>query len=70
TIADPAERARLFGQDDHVRNYGRDYVDRLREAGFDVSVILPGDFMTGEEIVRMGITPAAGEIYLCSKRAA
>jgi len=67
TIVDPAERARLFGQDDHVRNYGRDYVDQLREAGFDVSVILPGDFMTGEEIVRMGITQAAGEIYLCRK---
>jgi len=30
-------------------------------------VILPGDFMTGEEIVRMGITQAAGEIYLCRK---
>lgn len=69
TIVDPEARTRLFGQDDHVRNYGRDYVDRLSEAGFDVSVIFPGDFMTGEEIVRMGITPAAGEIFLCSKRA-
>lgn len=69
SITDPAERARLFGQEDHVRNYGRDYVDRLREAGFEVTVILPEDFMTKEEIVRMGITKAAGEIYLCNKRA-
>lgn len=67
SITDPAERARLFGQEDHVRNYGRDYVDRLRNAGFQVKVIFPEDFMTGEEIIRMGITKAAGEIYLCKK---
>jgi SAM-dependent methyltransferase len=34
TVNDPAERLRLFGQDDHVRVYGRDYYHRLREAGF------------------------------------
>lgn len=38
TITDPDERARLFGHPNHVRVYGRDYPDRLREAGFDVSV--------------------------------
>ena len=68
SITDPAKRAKLFGQEDHVRNYGRDYVDRLREAGFEVTVMLPEDFMTEEEIVRMGITKVAGEIYLCNKR--
>lgn len=67
SITDPAERARLFGQEDHVRNYGRDYEDRLREAGFEVTVMLPEDFMTRDEIVRMGITKAAGEIYFCNK---
>ena len=36
TITDPAERTRLFGQYDHRRVYGRDYDDRLREAGFEV----------------------------------
>lgn len=36
-IDDPAERARRYGQDDHVRLYGRDYPDRLREAGFEVT---------------------------------
>ena len=36
SIKDPKERERLFGQDDHVRKYGHDYVDRLKEAGFIV----------------------------------
>lgn len=39
SITDPAERTRLFGQYDHRRVYGRDYVDRLREAGFEAADI-------------------------------
>jgi SAM-dependent methyltransferase len=31
------ERRNLFGQDDHLRVYGRDYIDRLSEAGFYVT---------------------------------
>lgn len=67
SVTDPAERARLFGQDDHVRAYGPDYVDRLEEAGFNVRVTRPADFLRVREIARMGITPAAGEIYCCTK---
>lgn len=37
-VTDPSERTVRFGQDDHVRLYGKDYFDRLREAGFDVTV--------------------------------
>ena len=36
TITDPKERARIFGQYDHVRVYGRDYFDKLRSVGFRV----------------------------------
>jgi len=36
TVTDPQERLRLFNQIDHVRIYGRDYVDRLEGAGFMV----------------------------------
>jgi len=39
SITDPDERRRLFGQDDHVRTYGWDYLDRLRSAGFEVEVV-------------------------------
>ena len=38
SIAEPSERARLFGQNDHVRIYGQDYPSRLREEGFDVRI--------------------------------
>ncbi|MBN9283970.1 MULTISPECIES: class I SAM-dependent methyltransferase [Flavobacterium] len=36
SITDPKERARIFGQYDHVRVYGRDYFDKLRNIGFTV----------------------------------
>lgn len=32
-------RERLFGQWDHVRQYGQDLCDRMHDAGFDTSVI-------------------------------
>lgn len=35
-VTDPAERVRRFGQDDHVRLYGRDFVPRVEAAGFRV----------------------------------
>lgn len=38
TITDPAERARLYWQHDHVRLYGLDLADRLAEAGLQVTV--------------------------------
>ncbi|RTY87529.1 class I SAM-dependent methyltransferase [Flavobacterium sp. GT3R68] len=36
SITDQKERARIFGQYDHVRIYGRDYFDKLRSIGFTV----------------------------------
>ncbi len=39
TITDPAERTRIFGQYDHRRIYGADYVERLRRAGFEARQI-------------------------------
>jgi SAM-dependent methyltransferase len=41
SVTEPVERDRRFGQHDHVRRYGWDYVDRLREAGFSVEVARP-----------------------------
>jgi SAM-dependent methyltransferase len=39
SITDKKERAKIFGQYDHVRVYGRDYFDRLRAANFKVDEI-------------------------------
>ncbi len=37
SITDPLEREKAFGQDDHVRMYGRDYGKRLQKGGFEVT---------------------------------
>jgi SAM-dependent methyltransferase len=39
SITDRKERARIFGQYDHVRVYGMDYFDRLAQVGFEVKAI-------------------------------
>ena len=44
TITDKKERAKIFGQYDHVRIYGLDYFDRLRKAGFTVDAV---DYTSG-----------------------
>jgi predicted SAM-dependent methyltransferase len=36
TIISPQEREKHFGQKNHVRIYGKDYTQRLKEAGFTV----------------------------------
>jgi predicted SAM-dependent methyltransferase len=36
SITNQKERAKIFGQYDHVRIYGRDYFDKLRNIGFTV----------------------------------
>lgn len=39
SITDRKERAKIFGQYDHVRVYGRDYFDKLQNIGFEVQAI-------------------------------
>lgn len=67
SIVDPVERLKVFGHKDHVRRYGPDYVDRLREAGFSVEITKVNDLVQSDEAVIMGLTPASGEIYYCTK---
>ena len=68
SIVDPKERLKAFGQEDHVRRYGLDYVERLRDSGFTVEIIKVGDLANNDEAIRMGLTPASGEIYYCTKQ--
>jgi SAM-dependent methyltransferase len=66
-VTDPSERLRRFGQEDHVRRYGPDYEDRLREAGFEVVVTEVSDLVGSEAAARMGLTHGAGNIYHCRR---
>lgn len=67
SIVEPKERLKAFGQEDHVRCYGKDYFERLRDSGFEVRIIKVDDVAAGYEAVKMGLTRASGEIYFCTK---
>jgi SAM-dependent methyltransferase len=66
-IVDPNERARVYGQWDHVRAYGSDYPDRLREAGFAVTIFLAIDILSPRRIVQWGIDTTEEPIFYCQK---
>ena len=62
TITDRKERARIFGQYDHVRIYGRDYFDKLRSIGFtveevDYTSILPKEAVEKYRLAKGEIIP-------------
>lgn len=66
SITSREERARIFGQYDHVRVYGRDYFDKLRSIGFVVEEVEYASQLTSEEIERYRL--AKGEIIpVCKK---
>lgn len=50
TITDPSQRAKIFGQYDHVRVYGRDYFQKLRSVGFKVEEVDYTASLSGELI--------------------
>lgn len=57
SITSAAERRRHFGQHDHVRLYGADYPDRLRESGFEVTTTQVTSSFAPGEIQRCGLDP-------------
>ncbi len=66
SITNPSERARIFGQYDHVRVYGRDYFDKLRNIGFKVEEVDYTKQLAPEEVDRYRLTK--GEIIpVCHK---
>ena len=66
SITDPEERTLIFGQYDHRRVYGRDYADRLREAGFEVEDLNYAAILTAEERERYALPK--DHLYIVRKR--
>lgn len=65
-ITDKKERAKIFGQYDHVRIYGRDYFNKLRSIGFSVKEVDLTKDLSLQEIDRYRL--AEGEILpVCTK---
>jgi SAM-dependent methyltransferase len=66
SITTPQDRLEAFGQADHVRLYGLDVEERLRESGFKVETILVRNF-DPRTIGRHGLNHATtGELFLCT----
>jgi SAM-dependent methyltransferase len=66
TITDPKERAKIFGQYDHVRVYGMDYFEKLAEIGFKVQAVDYTKTLSNKEIEEFCL--AKGELLpVCKK---
>jgi SAM-dependent methyltransferase len=66
TIIDPKERAKIFGQYDHVRIYGLDYFDKLRSIGFQVEEVKYTEAISSDLVQKYCL--AKGEIIpVCYK---
>ena len=66
TITDKKERAKIFGQYDHVRIYGRDYFEKLRSIGFNVEEVDYTATLSEEDITKYCL--AKGEIIPVVKK--
>jgi SAM-dependent methyltransferase len=72
SLRSAAERLAAFGQDDHVRVYGRDFRERVERAGFAVEIVRPGLALDPGLRSRYGILDPeasfrADDIYVCTK---
>jgi Methyltransferase domain len=71
-VTGPEDRLREFGQEDHVRLYGRDFADRLTAAGFEVSMRQYADELDPSERSRYALRDGGGtgirgaDIYQCT----
>lgn len=66
SIIDPAARLIAFGQHDHVRVYGSDYINRLISAGFDVNAKDYVARFTENEIFKYGFMKDE-MLFYCTK---
>lgn len=67
SVTDPEKRRRLFGSRNHVRQYGEDYKDRLRAAGFEVREYPASEVVDEGELERMGIIEDE-IVFYCTKK--
>lgn len=67
SITSPKDRLKAFGQEDHVRIYGKhDFTNRLNEAGFETYEINTKDIVSTNEINRLGLNPK--EVIIIAKK--
>jgi len=68
SIVAPEKRLEAFGHHDHVRFYGKDYLERLQSVGFAVLAISEEEYLSQKEIKRYsGINDHYDIIVQCTK---
>jgi SAM-dependent methyltransferase len=65
-VTDPKEQERLYGDTGHLRYYGEDYIERVKQAGFTPEFIPVTDFISPELIKQCVINPR-DVVHLCHK---
>jgi len=66
SISDPVMRRQLFGQHDHVRRYGPDFIDRLEGEGFEVKPYEALEVVKSRDVTTFGV--AEEQLFFCKKR--
>ncbi len=66
SITDRKAREKAFGWPDHVRWYGKDYFQKLRDTNFQVEIQKYASEFSEEELFKYGIIPN-DSIFLCKK---
>lgn len=66
TVVSPTDRTLMFGQDDHVRKYGRDFPQRLQKLGFKVEKFTSEKIVPNSKVSHFGLPDYP--IYVCTKK--
>jgi len=66
TVITPEDRLRVFGQDDHVRVYAKDYVNKLTTSGFKVELFNIADKYGFNEATKLGLS-RSDNVYIVRK---
>ena len=67
SIVSPTEREKAYGQSDHVRLYGKDYINRLQSVGFEAEEVWLAKEMSEIDIKRLAL-PLDEPVFFVRKR--
>jgi SAM-dependent methyltransferase len=69
SITTRAGRLAAFGQSDYVRICGRDYLDRYRDAGFEVETVQPDEVWPASDVARYRLGAGYSSVLLIGRPA-
>ena len=65
-VTTSSDRIKYYSQEDHVRLYGNDIVDRIEKFGFDVKLLHCSEIKSEDEIKKFGLLKE-DSVLLCKK---